>query len=266
MMAILLLISGVISISLILSGLIVLLVPHNKKRSEKSVHFKSTVLRSGNGRKPPLLPPLLKRNAPQTLSEALGIDKIEVNTLEPERIEPAPEDPVQIEPVRTETVQTKLVQTPETPQYPAVSAEQIKQLITNQEILIALVNGVQKMNNTRKDEQIVKTAKNLFPTIENFESAQSWLFVKPYIETVYPDFFNKLNTAAASARTPVEENLTDFEIRVCLLQLFDFSSKEIARITNRSARTIETTVYKIRKKLLVPTETRLPDFLKNLLI
>ncbi|MDR1739137.1 MAG: hypothetical protein LBR45_00060 [Bacteroidales bacterium] len=42
------------------------------------------------------------------------------------------------------------------------------------------------------------------------------------------------------------------------------SSKEIAQITNRSVRTIETAVYKIRKKLSIPTEMRLSEFLHNL--
>jgi DNA-directed RNA polymerase specialized sigma24 family protein len=140
---------------------------------------------------------------------------------------------------------------------PDISVEQIRQLMIDHERLITLIDGIQRMNNARKEEQVLKIAKNLLQTAEDFEDAKSWFAVKPCIEVVYPNFFKKLNAA-------VTEELTDFEIRVCLSQIFDLTSKEIAQITNRSVRTIETTVYKIRKKLMIPTEIRLSDFLRSL--
>jgi DNA-binding CsgD family transcriptional regulator len=272
-MAILLVVFSVISILLILSGLIVLFVSYKKK----------------------------KQPAPKTLSQALGVDKIEVcsptvlslvtlhNPTEPnaypEQIKPLitnhehlhnPTEPnaypEQIKPLITNHEHLHSLTEPN------ASPEQIKQLITNHERLITLINGVQKINNARKNEQALKTARDLLQTTENYESIQSWLSVKPYIETLYPNFFRKLNivvakvatsaatnaTASNALQSPETETLTDFEIRVCLLQIFDLTSKEIAQITNRSARTVETTVYKIRKKLSIPTDTRLPDFLKTL--
>jgi hypothetical protein len=245
MMVTLLLILGIISVLLILSGLIVLLIP-SKKRSPKNVSL--------------------------TLSQALGVAEVEVRL----PIEPVYPKQTQIESSFTESVYTDpppvTYSEPQEPQtsapcatvvetttvkQPDISTEQIRQLMIDHERLITLVDGVRKMNNARKEEQVLKTAKNLLQTAESFESAKSQLAMKPYIETVCPDFFGKLNAA-------VVEELTDFEIRVCLSQIFDLTSKEIAQITNRSVRTIETTVYKIRKKLLIPTEIRLPDFLRSL--
>ncbi|MDR0618385.1 MAG: sigma-70 region 4 domain-containing protein [Bacteroidales bacterium] len=233
MMVILFLISGAVSILLILSGIIVLLVPSKKK----------------------------KQPVPQTLSQALGIDKVEVR--------PTPVH-TQVFPVQDSEFATKFFAdagtTPAAPSHSAVSAEQIKQLVVNNEILLALADGIQKINNARKNEQIIKTAKSLLQTAENVDDTQNRLVVKQYVETIYPDFFEKLNNAVSADidTTATTENLTDFEIRVCLLQIFDFSSKEIAQITNRSVRTIETIIYRIRKKLSIPTEERLSDFLKNL--
>jgi DNA-binding CsgD family transcriptional regulator len=222
MVVMLLLIFGAVSILLILSGIIVLLVPSKKK----------------------------KQPVPQTLSQALGVDKVEVRPAVFERIR-----------VKQEAQDSA----PVVPPHSALSTEQIRQLVINNEILLALIEGVQKINNARKNEQIIKTAKGLLQTAESFENTQNWLVVKSHIETIYPRFFEKFNEVVSVRTDAVAgEDLTDFEIRICLLQIFDFSSKEVAQMTNRSVRTIETIIYRIRKKLSIPTEVRLSDFLKNL--
>ncbi len=258
MIFLLLLISGVVSVLLILAGLIVLLVPSKKKK-----------------------------NTALTLSQALGIkttaavnkdvkSKIETDMV-PQPYQIVPQSRI----VNPESVDIPIREIPKPHQpYEALTRpcavnseavasahhksisvpytkEQIQQLITNHEILLTLIEGVQKIGNSRKDEQVIKTAKTLVQTVEGFAGEQSWLAIKPYIETLYPDFFKKLNSVSSEA-------LSDFEIRTCLLSVFDMSSKEIAHITNRSVRTVETSVYKIRKKMSIPTDMRLPDFLHNL--
>ena len=42
-------------------------------------------------------------------------------------------------------------------------------------------------------------------------------------------------------------------------------TKEIAELTNRSVRTVETSIYKIRKKLGMGTEDKTSDFLRRFL-
>ncbi|MDR1739249.1 MAG: hypothetical protein LBR45_00620, partial [Bacteroidales bacterium] len=214
MIFLLLLISGIISVLLILAGLIVLLIPSKKKN-----------------------------NSALTLSQALGMETTVVQPAVPQQPYQAIDRPRIVNPTPSPAPVSIPVAEPTTPQQPhRVNAQQIQQLITNHEMLLTLIDGVQKIGNSRKDEQIVKTAKSLVQTVENFAGEQSWLAIKPYIETLHPDFFKKLNNASSEA-------LSDFEIRTCLLSIFDMSSKEIAQITNRSVRTIETAVYKIRKKL-----------------
>jgi DNA-binding CsgD family transcriptional regulator len=241
MLEVLLLVSGAIGISLVISGFIVLLVPSKK--------------------------PNRKNDVPQTLSQALGInfDSLPTATSAPATppahvvlrtvaVTPSAVPDTSVAPAPTVTSSPAITQSILVTQ---ISPERIQQFVTNHERLITLINGVQKMNNARKNEQIIKIAKDLLQTSYGFTSEQSWLAIKPYVEAIYPNFFKKLNDAAS-------EELSDFEVRVCLLSVFNLSSKEIAQITNRSIRTIETTVYKIRKKLKIPTDERVADHLQNL--
>jgi DNA-binding CsgD family transcriptional regulator len=274
MLTILLLVFGAISVLLIISGLIVLLVP-SKKSHKKNVAPQTLSQALGMSAvdivpavEPiavsapvssipvaPSIPSQAETSSPETPAPTAIITQAETSSTE--SLSPETPSPAAIIPAKAETSLTENMPLKDAPLTTKTSPEQILQLVTNHERLITLVDGVQKMNNARKDEQVVKAAKDLRPISDSFISKQSWLAVKPYIETIYPNFFKKLNKAAS-------EELADFEIRVCLLLVFNQSSREIAQITNRSVRTIETTVYKIRKKLKISTDDRVQDYLQNL--
>lgn len=78
-----------------------------------------------------------------------------------------------------------------------------------------------------------------------------WEMFKTYFDTIHNSFSRKL--------FELHPDLTNAELRMCAFILMDLTTKEIATLTNRSARTVEVIKYNLRKKLAVeePTSTYL---------
>lgn len=75
------------------------------------------------------------------------------------------------------------------------------------------------------------------------EEQHLWKVFSSYFEEVNQDFFNriyKINPATSTS-----------EARMCAYMLMKLTTKEIAALTNRSVRTVESTKYNLRKKLRI---------------
>lgn len=83
-----------------------------------------------------------------------------------------------------------------------------------------------------------------------------WGMFNTYFEQANRSFFDKLHRICPA--------LTNAELRLCAFILANMTTKEIAMMTNRSVRTVETTRYNLRKKLnmKIPTE----EYLRNVAI
>ncbi len=75
-----------------------------------------------------------------------------------------------------------------------------------------------------------------------------------YFDEVHPEFLKKL-----SARYP---QLSKTDLRLCAYLHLGMSTKEIAALTYREVRTIDSQRNRLRKKLALPADTSLQDFLK----
>ncbi len=76
--------------------------------------------------------------------------------------------------------------------------------------------------------------------------------------------FNELNNDFLKHLTNKYSNLTESEIRICVLLRLNLTSKDISFITSRSYRTVENMRYNIRKKIDLPKETSLTQFILSL--
>jgi DNA-binding NarL/FixJ family response regulator len=85
---------------------------------------------------------------------------------------------------------------------------------------------------------------------------KDWQKFESQMQHTYPDFWKKLNSAYP--------DLTRNEKQLCLYLRNDKNSQEIAELLSVSIRTIEMARYRLRKKLHLPTEIDLTDFIKNL--
>lgn len=84
----------------------------------------------------------------------------------------------------------------------------------------------------------------------------SWESFKVYFGQVHESFFNNLLAVAP--------NLTQGEIRMSAFVSMNLTAKEIALLTNRSVRTVETMKYRLAKKLPIPEGISLYEYLRFL--
>jgi len=104
------------------------------------------------------------------------------------------------------------------------------------------------------------TAKNNINTLitridKEIDSKKQWEVFNMHIEQVYQDLFKKL----------IENypDLTPRELSLCAYLRMNISSKQIATLMNISARGVEISRYRIRKKLRLDREANLTEFMIN---
>lgn len=78
---------------------------------------------------------------------------------------------------------------------------------------------------------------------------------KTTFDAMYPAFSDNLRNIAP--------DLSEAELRLCSFLALGQSTRDMALLTRRSVRTIETTIYHLRKKLAMPTEEKTADFLRK---
>ncbi|MCK9204862.1 MAG: hypothetical protein M0P58_10585 [Bacteroidales bacterium] len=119
----------------------------------------------------------------------------------------------------------------------------IKELKTIQEKLSATGNE----NALLVEEQIRNLRTNI--------SSASWEDFRMYFENVYSGFYQNLEKAYP--------DLTPNEKKLCALLKLNLTTKEIATITSREVRSIESSRIRLRKKLQLTMETNLVTFLSQ---
>lgn len=88
---------------------------------------------------------------------------------------------------------------------------------------------------------------------DSFDLDEQWELFQRHFEAVHPGFFSRL--------LKEYPGLTHNELKLCAYLRINLSSKEIAQILNISADSAITKRYRLRKKLNLPTEENLTDFL-----
>lgn len=84
---------------------------------------------------------------------------------------------------------------------------------------------------------------------------KGWDDFKLYFEQIHQSFFTRLNAA--------HPWLTPGENRMCAFIVMNLSTKEIATLTNRTIRTVDTTKFRIRKKLNIPRDISTNTYLRQ---
>lgn len=107
------------------------------------------------------------------------------------------------------------------------------------EALSAVVREADDKN--RQPEVRLKAIKGLLADLDREENV--WNMFRTYFEAVNQSFFDRLYRLAPT--------LTNAEIRMCAFILVNLTTKEIAILTNRSVRTVETIKHNLRKKLSI---------------
>ena len=122
--------------------------------------------------------------------------------------------------------------------------DEVGQILTSLEI---------SNNPNRLKEELEFIKKKLS---QNSKTGMGWESFKMHFENVHPDFFGKLLKQC--------NVLTQNDLRTCAYIKLNLSTKDIANILNVSVRTIQTSRYRIKKKLNLPVEVNLVQFIQGL--
>jgi FixJ family two-component response regulator len=88
------------------------------------------------------------------------------------------------------------------------------------------------------------------------KNTSNWDQFASHFNEINNDFLKKLKS-----RFP---DLTNSDLKICAYLKLNLSSKEITQIMNISLRGVEMGRYRLRKKLQIPTEQTLNDFLNSI--
>lgn len=131
-------------------------------------------------------------------------------------------------------------------------------LLKSHELLLTLSDGLKKLSLAKTDTARKEKIAEMQAAIALLDVKSEWNDYKICFEKVYPGFWPKVESLAS-------EEMSPYELRLCALLSLGMGTKDIADLTNRSVRTVETSIYKIRKKLNMDSDVKTQDFLKGLL-
>jgi len=102
-----------------------------------------------------------------------------------------------------------------------------------------------------------KYLQNLIKNIElNTNQKEDWEKFELYFDQVYEDFTKRIRIEFP--------NITPTDVKLCAYLRMNLSTKEIAPLLNISIRGVEISRYRLRKKLNLPQNENLIDFMMNL--
>ena len=132
------------------------------------------------------------------------------------------------------------------------------------------------MHLVKKGELMSRIKSDLTHLMKNIDHPQSVQEIKKLIKTLNEDenldqewdsftkHFDKVHSDFLIALKEKHPDITAGELKLCAYLRMNLTSKEIAQLLNISLRGVEIGRYRLRKKLQLPTETNLFDYLIGL--
>lgn len=145
-----------------------------------------------------------------------------------------------------------------------IKNEQLNQDIEskNRELTISKMSIIKKnelLNAIKKELNNNEHPKNINSVIrlidKNLNSSKDWDFFVKAFNNTDKGFMDKMKR--------LHPNLTSNDQRLCVFLRLNMSSKEIAPLLNISVKSVETKRYRLRKRLNLPHEENLVDYILN---
>lgn len=124
----------------------------------------------------------------------------------------------------------------------------------HQQIYNSLENAKKHVN--VENQEAIKDINTVLNQLQHFNEEQVGKDFRLFFDEVHPDFLNKL-----SQQYP---QLSKNDLRLCAYLHLGMTTKEIAALTFREIRSVESSRNRLRKKLELPPETSLQKFLTDL--
>ncbi|WP_452222701.1 triple tyrosine motif-containing protein [Lacinutrix chionoecetis] len=117
-----------------------------------------------------------------------------------------------------------------------------------------LLNGIKKELNDIKSNNDIKQVVQIID--KNINNTDDWKFFQEAFNNADKDFLQKLKAE--------HSKLTPNDLKLCAYLRLNLSSKEIAPLLNISPRSVEVKRYRLRKKMNLPHETSLANYIIEL--
>lgn len=130
-------------------------------------------------------------------------------------------------------------------------------LVQKEEFLMKIKEEIQHLNKNEKEKADPAELKKILRILSEEEKMnEEWEQFSVHFDKVHGDFLVRLKEKFPA--------LKPHELKLCAYLRMNLSSKEIARLMSISVRGVEISRYRLRKKLEIPTETNLFQFLFDL--
>ena len=132
------------------------------------------------------------------------------------------------------------------------------------------------MHLVKKGELITKIRGEISHVMKSSENSQAVTDLKKMIKSLNEDdnldkewenftnHFDKVHSDFVKDLKEKHPTITGNELKLCAYLRMNLSTKEIAQLMNISVRGVEISRYRLRKKLQIPTENKLFDYLINI--
>ena len=104
-----------------------------------------------------------------------------------------------------------------------------------------------------RDKEHRDHIRSIITQLKQHCSTDNWQEFRYYFEQVHPSFYERLDE--------ISPGMTQRQKRLCAMLYIGLSTKEISSITFREVRSIESARNRLRKKLEIPEEENIQDFL-----
>lgn len=106
-----------------------------------------------------------------------------------------------------------------------------------------------------RDKEHKEHIRSILAQLKQHCSADNWQEFRYYFEQVHPSFYDHLEE--------LSPGITQRQKRLCSMLYIGLSTKEISSITSREVRSIESARNRLRKKLEVPADETIQEFLSR---
>lgn len=127
-------------------------------------------------------------------------------------------------------------------------------VVQKNETLAGIVEQLTEIRQSSNEEKVRKQLRKLIRSLKNDEVLdEGWDQVMYHFSELHEDFFERLKKAYPS--------LTPKDLKLCAYLKMNLTTKEMASLMNVSVRGVEASRYRLRKKLELPTEVNLTEFM-----
>jgi len=127
-------------------------------------------------------------------------------------------------------------------------------LVKKGELLTKVKTELTHITKKIDNEYAIAELKKMIKTLNEDEQLdEEWAYFTKHFDKVHSNFILSLKD--------IHPSISNNEIKLCAYLRMNLSTKEIAQLMNISARGIEISRYRLRKKLNLPTEINLFDYL-----